>query len=420
MERSNMSYRYLVCLLIFLCYFLVYFHRLAPAVIALDMQMAFGATGPLLGLLGGAYFYAYALMQWPTGLLADSWGPRKTVSTFFVIAAFGSLMMGLAPTLPMAMLGRVMVGVGVATVFVCNFKLLAEWFEPRRFILMGGIFQAVGGLGAISAGAPLAWMSEGLGWRMALVAVGVATLVMAIAVYGWVRDRPQDIGFAAVRTEGTLQQDPPPSGLLGGLKVVLFSRRFWLIASWTFFATGLSFAIGGLWGGPYLMEIHQMSKASAGKVLSTFSAALLVAGPILGFWANRLGRKKVLISCSVVLTFSFGVLAVWVDSVSLPLLYVLFFLVSFCGAATGPVTAAVSKELFPPAMAGTSVGAVNLFPFAGAAIFQWLLGYAVSSAIGTEGSYSAAGFRWLFLVCTIGASVSFMSSILLRETLPKD
>lgn len=138
-------YRYQICLIIFLSYILVFFHRLCPAVIALDMQADFEVSSTLLGVLGSAYFYPYAIMQLPTGLLADSWGPRKTVSTFFLLASGGSVLMGLAPNLGLAIIGRVMVGTGVATLFVCNYKLLAEWFCPRRFVIMGGIFMAMGG-----------------------------------------------------------------------------------------------------------------------------------------------------------------------------------------------------------------------------------------------------------------------------------
>ncbi|UCC41782.1 MAG: MFS transporter, partial [Candidatus Aminicenantes bacterium] len=139
-ELEGNRYRYIICLVIFLGYVLVFFHRLCPAVIALDMQKAFGASGTLLGLLGSAYFYPYAIMQLPTGVLADSWGPRKTVSAFFLLAALGSVLMGIAPALSVAILGRILVGVGVSTLFVCNFKLLAEWFSPRKFVIMGGIF----------------------------------------------------------------------------------------------------------------------------------------------------------------------------------------------------------------------------------------------------------------------------------------
>ena len=105
-------YRYFICLLIFLCYVLVFFHRLCPAVLALDIQASFGLTGTLLGVFSSAYFYSYAIMQLPTGLMADSWGPRKTVSVFFVIAGIGSVVMGISSNLSTAILGRVLVGLG--------------------------------------------------------------------------------------------------------------------------------------------------------------------------------------------------------------------------------------------------------------------------------------------------------------------
>ena len=94
----------------------MFFHRLCPAVIALDIQASFGLTGTLLGVLGSAYFYSYAIMQLPTGLMADSWGPRKTVSSFFVLAGLGYILMGMAPNLSISVLGRILVGIG-ATFF---------------------------------------------------------------------------------------------------------------------------------------------------------------------------------------------------------------------------------------------------------------------------------------------------------------
>jgi len=77
------NYRYVICALIFSGYVLVFFQRLCPAVLALDIQAAFGVGGTLLGVLASAYFYPYALMQLPTGLLVDLWGPRHTASIFF-------------------------------------------------------------------------------------------------------------------------------------------------------------------------------------------------------------------------------------------------------------------------------------------------------------------------------------------------
>ena len=88
-------YRWLIFILLAFGYILVYFHRLCPAVLAIDIMRDFNVGGALTGLLGAAYFYPYALMQLPAGLLSDSWGPRKTITIFFIVAFLGSIVLEL-------------------------------------------------------------------------------------------------------------------------------------------------------------------------------------------------------------------------------------------------------------------------------------------------------------------------------------
>jgi len=394
---------------------LVFFHRLCPAVIALDIQSSFGIGGTLLGLLGSAYFYSYAAMQLPTGLMADSWGPRKTVAVFFVLAGIGSILMGISPNLPLAIVGRILVGIGVSTVFVCNFKLLSEWFTVRQFVIMGGVFMMMGGVGALISSAPLAWISTLIGWRMTLVLVGSVTLLMALLVAVFVRNRPSEKGLPPIaETHG----EPGVSmGLMKGLRMVIMSARFWPIAIWAFCVVGLSFAVGGLWGGPYLMEVYGMSKTAAGGVLSTFAFALITGSPLLSWLANRFGRKPVLLGCSVVLLVVSVLLSWFVDRMAVPVLYILFFCFFLTGGAVGPVIATVAKESFPIAISGTSVGMVNIFPFIGAAVFQVLMGAVLSGGSRGQMLYSVAGFRSMFLICLAGAVVSLVVAFFLQETL---
>lgn len=405
-------YRYIVCGTIFLSYILVYFHRLCPAVIALDMQQAFETSGTLLGVLGSAYFYPYAVMQLPVGLLADSWGPRKTVSSSLLLACVGSIIMGASPNIALAVLGRILVGFGVSTIFVCNFKLLAEWFRPREFAIMGGLFMAAGGIGVLSASAPLAWVSNLLGWRMTLESVGAITLLVAALVYILVRDRPEDIGLPPL-LPGAEEMSTTRIGLRQGMKQVITARRFWPLAVYTFTAIGTFFSLAGLWGGPYLMQVYGLSKPEAGAVLSMGALSLIAGSPALSYLANVAGRKPVFIACSGILILVFGLFALFPQVLPLSLLYLFFFAFSLAGGATGQITATVAKELFPVKIAGTSVGALNLFPFLGGAIFQVIMGAIVSGSGG-----SVAGYRYLFLLCTGNAVASLVAACLLTETLP--
>jgi len=393
----------------------VFFHRLCPAVIALDIQASFDVSGTLLGLLGSAYFYSYAAMQLPTGLMADSWGPRKTVSVFFVLAGIGSILMGAAHNLAVALVGRILVGLGVSTVFVCNFKLLSKWFTIRKFVIMGGIFMTMGGIGALSSSTPLAWISNAVGWRMTLVAVGIVTLVLAVLVYAFVRNSPTDMGLPAIGT--SREEIEEKIGMMEGLGMVITSASFWHLAVWAFCVVGISFAVGGLWGGPYLMRVYGLSKTAAGGVLSTFALALIFGSPLLSWSANRFGRKPVLVGCSLVTTTVCGIMSVFVDSMTLPVLYALFFCFFLAGGAIGPVIATVSKESFPIAISGTSVGMVNIFPFIGAAIFQVVIGMVLSGSAGGMKAYAVEGFRYMFLICLTGSVVSLGAAFFLKETL---
>ncbi len=411
-----MRYRYFICFLIFSCYVLVFFHRLCPAVIALDIQSSFNISGTLLGVLASAYFYSYAIMQLPTGLMADSWGPRKTVSIFFILAGIGSILMGVANNLTVAIIGRVLVGVGVSTVFVCNFKILAEWFTPRQFLIMGSAFMVMGGLGALFSSAPLGWISELVGWRMTLTAVGILTLVMSALTYAFVRDKPSDMGLPSIG------HDPRPTekriGLLAGMKMVFTSSQFWPLAIWSFCVTGIAFAMGGLWGGPYLMQVYGLSKMETGSILSTFALALIFGSPLLGWIANRLGRKPVLMGCSLLMMTVSGLMALHVNTLPIPALYILFFCLFLAGGPIGTVVATVSKELFPIEISGTSVGTVNIFPFLGGAVLQVVIGAALTAGNPGQAIYNAESFRTMFFILFAVATLSFAASFLLKETLP--
>jgi len=416
-ERNSDRYRYVICGTMFLSYMLVYFHRLCPAVIALDMQEAFKASGTLLGVLGSAYFYPYAVMQMPVGLLADSWGPRKTVASSLVLACAGSILMGLSPNIGLAVLGRILVGFGVSTIFVCNFKLLAEWFTTREFAVMGGLFMAAGGVGVLSASAPLAWISNLLGWRMTLESVGAMTLLMAALVYFLVRDRPEAAGVPALYPSGDVVSIDRMS-LWQGMRVVITARRFWPLAIYTFTGIGTFFSLAGLWGGPYLMQVHGMSKPEAGAVLSMSAFSLIAGSPFLSFLSNVVGRRTVLIGCSGLLVLVFGLLTLLPQNSPVSMLYLLFFSFSLAGGSTGQITATTAKEIFPSRIAGTSVGALNCFPFLGAAIFQVVMGAILSGSSRNEAGYSLVGYQHVFLLCTVNAVISLIAACLLTETLP--
>jgi sugar phosphate permease len=417
------GYRWVVFCLLAFGYLLVYFHRLCPAVVALDMQADLQTSGALLGFLAAAYFYPYALMQIPSGLLSDTWGPRKTITVFFALAGVASIFLGTVSSLGLAILARILVGLGVAMLFVPTMKVMTNWFKTDEFAMMTGILMAVGGLGAYAASRPLAWLSDIMGWRGSFVVIGAITLVVAAAVWVLVRNTPQDRGLPAVNQptrDNTIKAET--IGLGQGIKMVLSTGGFWFLAAWFFFSFSIFFSFGGLWGGPYLMQIYGLSKAEAGNILGMLALAMIVGSPVFGWLSDRVfrSRKKVLILASVVTLGLTVPLAFFTAAMNRPVLYVLCFLFGLFNSAVVIVAFTAAKELFPVEIAGTSVGLANFFPFLGGAVAPPIVGAILEAQEKTAAGYSAQAYSRAFLLYFIFAFIALVVSCFITETLKPD
>jgi sugar phosphate permease len=401
-------------------YILVYFHRLCPAVVAVEMMTDLKTTGALTGFLGAAYFYPYALMQLPAGLLSDSWGPRNTITLFFVVAFAGSIILGLAPTVSLAIIGRTLVGLGVAMLFVPTMKILAEWFHASQFAMMTGILMALGGLGSLISATPLVLLSNWIGWRMSFVAVGCFTLILAILVWLIVRDRPSDMGWPSPAETSTSTQ--PSMTLSNSVKKVLSTPAFWPIAIWFFFEMGIFFTYGGLWGGPYLRHIYGYSKAQSGQILSMLAIGMIVGSPLLSYISNNVvkSRKIVIVFCSALVFCITGILAFKTASIPLAVHYMICLGLGIFGSAIVVIGFTTNKELFPVQIAGTATGLVNLFPFAGGAVFQPILGAVLERQGKTGDAFTLVGYQSAFMVLFACGLIALIASFFFKETMTRD
>ncbi|MFC1798519.1 MFS transporter [Thermodesulfobacteriota bacterium] len=418
--QKTLRYRWIIFWILASGYILVYFHRLCPSVVAVDMMKDLNAGGTLTGFLAAAYFYPYTVMQLPAGLLSDFWGPRNTITLFFGIAAVGSFMLGVAPSSFWAILGRALVGLGVAMLFVPTMKVLAEWFRVREFAMMTGILMAMGGLGSWMAAKPLALLSVEIGWRNSFIVVGIFTLILVVLVWIFVRDKPADKGWPSPRASD--QQETAAIGLAEGVKKVLSSSAFWPMAGWFFFNFAIFFSFGGLWGGPYLKHVYGYSEGQDGHILSMLAVGMIVGSPLLSYLSNNVvkARKPLLVFSSAVMVIITAVLTFLTDQCSIFGLYLVCLGTGVFGSAVVVIGFTSTKELFPVQMAGTATGLINLFPFAGGAVFPPILGYILERHGRVGDAFIASGYRQAFMVLFVCAVIALISSLFVKETLAKE
>ncbi|MBP7050490.1 MAG: MFS transporter [Phycisphaerae bacterium] len=421
-----LSFRWLIFAVLAVAYCLVYFHRVSLSVVADELQADFRVSASVIGLLGSVYFYCYAFMQIPSGLLSDSVGPRKTVAVSLLLAAAGSLLFSLAPNIPVAIVARAMVGLGVSMVFIPTMKVLSQWFRASEFAHMSGMFQSAGGVGVLAGTWLLGLLTVHWGWRASFRIITVCMLAIALAAWLIVRNRPADRGWPSIAQiedrENEAIQSADKIGLWQGMRRVLAEKHFWLVGLWFFLDCGIFFGFGNLWSGPYLMHCYGLSKAQAGTLLSMIAWGMVIGGPVLGLLSQRVlkSRKKTLILSMSVLAALLLLTTLLPANLPHAALVGWLFLFSVCSSAIVIMGFTATKELFPVEIAGTAIGTVNFFPFFGGAVYQPILG-SILDLYGKNdaGQYPVEAYRTLMLVLLLTALAALGCSTLMKETYRK-
>ncbi len=422
--QKMLSYRLLIFVILAVAYLLVVFHRMSTAVMATDLVKTFNINAVSLGVLGSMYFYPYALMQIPCGILADTIGPRKLVTWSFMVAGLGAFLFGVAPSFNLALVGRFLIGLGVSCVYVPTLKILAVWFRKNEFATLTGVLGGLGALGALVAAAPLAFATNQIGWRLAIGLIGVATLVFAALAHIYVRNHPADKGFPTIEEIDGLprpQRTTVAAGsAIANLKQIFRNPYIWPLLIRGFVFAGAGLGLQSLWGGPYLINVVGLDKVGSGNVLMMISIGSLITSPLGGYLSDKVvkSRKKIAVLSAVLTVLGWIPLALWTESLTPALITAIFLFMGVAGGlGLGSVGMAQAKELYPVAMSGTVNGVNNFFQMSGSAVYQVILGAIIGSYPLTDGRYPAAAFHTAFVFLLISVAVGAIAISFSKETM---
>lgn len=418
-QAAGTPRRWLMWSILALSFAIVYIHRVAPNVVADHLMETFAVReGAVLGSLAAMYFYIYAVMQLPSGLLADTLGTRFTVTAGMALAGAGSLLFGSAPTIFYAFVGRFLVGLGVSIIFVSILKFQAVWFAPGEFAFLTGLTILVGNAGAVVAATPLALVVSSFGWRFSFSIIGLVSFLIAAVCLLLVRDYPP--GFhngpqgcsLSVKFRENVRQ----------MVFVFANKDSWppfLVAMGVY---GTLIAFSGVWGIPYLMQVYGFGRTEAANLMLAIAVGMMAGSPAIGYLSDRLQCRKVPYVCFVLLyTACWAIMVFWRNArPPVEVLYPLYFLLGFFGSVV-TLTFAVGKEVNPPGVAGMAVATLNIGGFLGISILQPLLGYLLD--LRWEGAfingvkiYPQQAYFMALRFCLYPLVLALLAAALIRET----
>ena len=368
-------------------YFFSYFYRSVNAVIGPTLVEEMNLSAGGLGLLTSAYFIAFAAAQLPLGFFLDSHGPRRTEAVLLVVAAVGAFVFSLGEGLWGLVLGRALIGMGVAACLMASLKAMVEWFPPDKLPLANGFIMASGGLGAIMATAPTQFVVAEVGWRYGFIALGIATLAAALILWTVVPERARETGGVTFAAR------------LSGLGQVYRNLAFWRIVPITALSQGSFLAIQTLWAGPWLRDVAGLDPRAVSITLLSGAVGFVIGNIALGLVTVRLIQRGVatIVVVGVGMTaFMVAQLLVIGEWTAAP--RVLWFIFGMLGSV-GVLSFTVLSQEFPIHLIGRASTGMNVIVFSTAFALQWGIGEIINLWPTTAaGSYAEPGYRTAFAV----------------------
>ena len=412
MSHTSKTMRHAQCyfVLLLFCYALAPFHRTAPSVLAVDMISDLAVSGGLISVMGAMFFYPYAVMQIPAGVLADRLGARTTITVFLGIAACGTALFALAQNLFLISLGRALVGLGTAMVFVPALRVILDWFPRRLHPFCTGTFLSLGTCGMFLATGPLALLTSATGWRWAMMLMAVLTAMTALLCAVFLRNKPEDAGLP--RCDVAMPSVSCSMSIKKSFAVIFRSRSYWCISIWFFCLYGVFYTFSGLWAGPYLMQGYGFDKEHTAAVLMSISAGAILGPTIYGIIMSVVKYSKktlMIIACLAALLLNTQ-LIIPKQILSFPIMLIWGFLFSIFVGGVGSLGLLKIQEDFDADIVGTATGMVNIYTALGGGILQTVSGIFMNF-ISISSNYNIMDYSHMFILFFIILLVALLAAL---------
>ena len=352
------------------------------AVLGPSLAGEFGLTATALGLLTGIFFFSVGMFQIPLGVLLDRFGPRRVNGTLLVLATIGAVLFSLATDFETLLFSRALIGLGVSACLMASVQAFVLWFPPQRTATMIALAYSMGGLGAITASAPLEVALRHFDWRDIFQALAAAALILSLLFAFVVPEHP------GARRAGTLRNQ------FEGLATIARDGAFWRIAV----AIGTNqcavLALFTLWITAWLRDVAGFDRAAAAQGLAA-AALSLIAGYF--FFARladlraRRGRSQLPLLIGGIAATLLFLLAITLGITEGAVLLWCAFM--FCGAGA-TLAHSIATRRYPREMAGRVNTALNTFTFFGIFLGQWGTGAILNLWPPTAAGYDPRGYVW--------------------------
>ncbi|QHC70375.1 MFS transporter [Rathayibacter sp. VKM Ac-2801] len=386
-------------------YLVAVLDRTTLGVAGVDAAERFGVAAAVLSSLAVVQLIVYAGMQIPVGILIDRFGPRTLILSGTALMMAGQIVVAIAPSIGVAIVGRILLGAGDAAIFTSVIRLTVTWFNGPIVPQLSQWIGNIGQVGQILSALPFAAILHTFGWEPAFLSAAGLGAVSFLGVLLLVADVPP-------RTEPITVVPPTLRATIAQLGVSL-RRPGTQLGFWSHFVTqssGTVFTL--LWGYPFLVYAIGLPPTVAAPTLTIVVIAGIVVGPVLGVLTARhpMRRSNLVLGIVSAMAVAWTVVLLW-PGVPPYWLVVLLLIVVGAGGPGSMIGFDFARTFNPSRSLGAANGVVNVGGFLASFTMMFAIGLILDALAGpgasSEQTYSLEHFRlaWCVQYVVVGAGV---------------
>lgn len=250
-----------------------------------ELEKEFGLSGTQLGLMNSVFYFSYALLQVPAGILGDKIGKKKVLIPGFLLFGAFTAVTGWAKSWSTLLFARVVTGAGEGTYYGPQYGLSSEQI-PKKYRSLGSAIINSGMAFGISLGLMASsWLvyDQGYSWRTPFFVMSIPTLLTGLAIWLFVKEKKRQ----PVEAGGVAK---PKSKFTD-----LFKNRNLLLVYLMVFCSLFGFFVILTWLPYYLQSERGIAGSETGFITSLVAWISIPGALLFSSLSDRLGKRKPLI-----------------------------------------------------------------------------------------------------------------------------
>jgi MFS family permease len=345
--------------------------------------------------LSAMFFFGYIVWLIPAGLMLDHLGSRKSILFAYLALGSGCLIFGYTSNPIIAMIGRLMMGVGSSFAFINLLYVINLWFPFKKFSSIAGFGESFSILMATIGAILLPVGISHFGWRFIILSSGWLSVALFVITFLILKNNIREIN-RPISDEVTV---------IKAFIRLIKHKELWLLGVYGLCIFSLISVFSSLWGVPFFSAAYHydIKIATTAVMMVPFGAG--VGCLFAGFVISNFKNKSVMLTASITCTILMS-LVIYLPTVPYYILLLLLFLCGFF-SATYIQSYTIAQKTYSEKSYGCAISIITIIIMGGAAIFQMFIGWLLDTNFFKLAGNEVENFQLSFLTIPLCLLIAF-------------